>query len=801
MAVSPLVLPDTDAEPGKLTAAAGRFEDLGGRITGTGGDLHSQIRTGATSFSELIAGPIRNLADVNKASWQKAVQGSTWGAAVTTAWSGNVTEFRERREELMARWTAAANADFGVTLDAAQPGMAEVKAAERFNTEVDEKAAGVRGEIMREFQRAWNKLEQDASERTTELKSGPTKATLATLMETGALGWAGFNLWGAKSPTPLDGGEGKKLADRINAALKRGELPSAADLANLNALMAHAAFLQKNGGKLSGDELDFLRNLYRGLDRKDTAFSNLIRPNWLEVDGADPADVARVKATLANGLLALSDEDLGGGYDQLPVGIREILDDSPKEGMDKGDWGLGLSGLAGLMAATGGKYAAVKLKGGTEFSALATIRVSENMTEIGLAKDEKLARGLLDVAFRNDKAAGGILTGKYDGETEYGKDTAEFVMRSLWSRDWGDQGKTVAGLVDWIPDAMDGKDPAMRALAQKSAFEVYTTVTNTERTRWDESAFEWMTDGFGRAGSDPAAPLATRNPYVTNAFGDMIGHDLDDVFGAPSEGVKNGFENGRTTLDWETRERLFQIALADEKTADNLGKAVYARVIADAGGIENWSTGEAGAYGEKNGTLARLLDGGVARLDGDTGDGLNDAADATAAAKNDQRITRWANMGAAVLKEVVLAVPGVDKAGDLTKLGTKVFFELGKTGPGTAQTEGWWTSRDSGTTGGGATVPDWSGLHGQIARSAVEGGGLDPEVLKRSIAGLDETTRNGLQYDDLVGRDGRLRAWDDIPPEQRRAASAAYLDTLPKDDQAAIDKYMDMLLGERVWNK
>ncbi|GIG65905.1 TPR repeat region-containing protein [Phytomonospora endophytica] len=799
MAVSALILPDTDAEPGKLTTASGQFEDLGGRITGTGGSLHAEIRKGATTFSDLIADPIRDLAEKNKSSWQKAVQGSTWGAAVTAAWSENVTEFRTRRQEILDRWTAAAAADFGVTMDVTQPGMAEAKAAERFNAEVDEKGAAVKGELMREFQRVWNKLEEDAGERTTELKAGPTKATLATLVDTGALGWAGFNLWGAKSPTPLDGAAGKALADKINAALKRGEAPSAADMANFNALLAHAAYLQKNGGTLSAGERAFLSSLFSGLDRKDMNknFSNLITPGWLDAI-KDKAAADGLRAALGNGLLALSDERLGGGYDQLPEGVREILDAEQREGMNKGDWGLGLSGLAGLLAATGGKYAAVKLQGGAEFSALTTIRITQNLTDINIARDEKLALGALEAAFRNPRGAGDILTGKYDDITGYGKDTNEWMMRELWGRKWPDDGKTVAGLIDWIPGALDSKDPGLSELAAKSAFEVYTTTTNVEKTRWDESAFQWMTDGFGRVGSDPAAPLASRNPFVTGAIGDLIGHDLDDVFGDAKDGVETRLDGGKISLDWETRERLFEIAMADKGTADRLGKAIYADIIKEAGGIENWSPGEGQGFGSKNGTLANLLDAGLARLQADTGDGLNDATDAAKAAKDEQRVVRWANMGAAVLKEAVLAIPGVDKAGDMTKLGTKVFFELAKTAPGSAHTEGWWNLRETGTgISGEKAVPGFASLNGQVYRSVLEGSGAGYGDIEKHFNALDERLRGDLRMDDLIQRDGTLREWSEIDPERRRAASAIYYDTMTDRERAVVDQYLETFRGER----
>ena len=368
MAIPTLTLKDTDAEPGRLWTASLDFEDLGGRITGTGDDLHGSIRSGAKEFSDLIAEPIRDLADKNKGSWEKAVKGATWGAAVTSAWSTNVTEFRERRRELETRWAVALGSDFGVTMDQTQPGMAEVKAAERFNKEVDAAAATEHAAIMADFAKIWRKLESDAGERTNELKAGPTKATLATLMDTGALGWAGYNLWREMSPTPLDGDDGRRLADRINAALKNGELPSAADMANFNALLAHAAYLQKNGGKLSAGEVAFLRTLYNGLDKKGPYkdLSNLVDPAWYNSPGLDPEAVERFKAGIGNGLLALSDEDLGGGYDLLPGGIREILDDQEgdPDGFSAGEWGLGLSGLAGVMAATGGKFAVERLKGG-----------------------------------------------------------------------------------------------------------------------------------------------------------------------------------------------------------------------------------------------------------------------------------------------------------------------------------------------------------------------------------------------------------------------------------------------------
>ncbi|MEV0646883.1 hypothetical protein AB0I28_16620 [Phytomonospora sp. NPDC050363] len=799
MVVPALNLKDTDAEPGRLSTAALDFEDLGGRITGTGGSLHTQIRSGAKEFSDLIAEPIRDLAEKNRNSWQSAVQGATWGAAVTSAWSGNVTEFRERRKELLTRWSAGQVGDFGVTMDQAQPGMAEVKAAERFHKEVDAAAEAEHTAIMGEFRKIWQKLETDAGERTAELKSGPNKTTLATLMDTGALGWAGFNLWGAQSPTPLDGGDGTALAKKFLRYLKDGELPPGSTWADFNALMAHAAFLQKNGGKLTAGEREFLSEFYEYLNRegREDRTSQLFRHEfWNGEEGGE------LRALMGNGLLALSDEKIGGGIEYLPGEVRQTLENGEFEHdplHKDGPW-LGLVPLAGLVAAAGGVHAKVRLKGGKDFSALMTLRLTESVDGLGRGEDLELARQALSVVFRNDEAKGALLTGEYDDAARFGEHTPEAVMRNLFGADWGDDGKTAAGLIDWIPDGMDSKDDKFRDLATRSAFSVYTTITNPEPTIWKTSALEWATDGFGKVGSDPAAPMASRNPAVAGALGDMIGHDLDEVFAASAEGAKNGLKGGEITLDWDTRERLFQIAMADKSTADTLGKTIYAQVINEAGGVEKWSPGEAGGYGEKNGTLTRLLDEGLARLKADTGEGLNEAADAAKGAKDDQRIVRWGNMGAAVLKEAVLAVPGVDRGSDALKLGTKILFELAKTAPGAANTEGWWMQHESGTgISGEASAPGFSSFNGQVTRAAVDGGGVTVAGLGKSLDALDDKVRGGLEIGGLVGDDGKLREWKDIAPDQRRAATAVFTDVLTEAEREALNKYVFNITGERLW--
>jgi hypothetical protein len=147
-------------------------------------------------------------------------------------------------------------------------------------------------------------------------------------------------------------------------------------------------------------------------------------------------------------------------------------------------------------------------------------------------------------------------------------------------------------------------------------------------------------------------------------------------------------------------------------------------------------------------------------------------------------------------------IPGVDKGADALKLGTKIFFELAKTGPGAASAEGWWTVRESGTgIAGEASVPGYSSFNGQITRSVADGAGVGHDDLAKSIAGLDSRLRGDLTVDDLVNRDGTLRDWEDIPADKRRAASSAYLDTLPGDDREALSKYIEVLTGERNWGK
>ena len=796
---------DTDAEPGAINAATDEYYSIAGRISGTGSTLRAQINYGAMPWSDLVAEPIQKQKNFSASAWQRAMQGAVWGAGVSDAWHKNVFDFKKKRDDLIAEWQAAVAGNFGVTKSEYSFGhdMSDPKVSatvdKMYDGAVEQAAQAKLGELTGKFNALWKQLEKDGTERGQELKEGPTPENLKALVEAGALGWAGFNLWGNKSAVPVTDKDGKRLAELLKLAMKNGgKLPRELELelANLRAVADHAVWLQLNGGKLTKDELAYLKAFYDGIGGEakvvtENGVNKLVRTGalfnldkWF-ADGKFTDDQKHsIRYALGGGLLALSDEGIGGGFGMLPEDVRrEMGTEVPKyllkePGAVQDQWAAGLGLLAPVLSA-----ANPNMHAGKQFSADMILRSADYAMSLD-PKQRDVLQDFLGVGVRNKEASAAVLHGEYK-HSDYGKNTPEYVLRQLFSSNWSDKGQTASHLIDWIDEDMGSKDAATRKLAYQAGYDAFTTMTSIKDNGFGDSAFKHFLNRVdGHKGF-----LGVENPYVAQALGDIIAPRLLDTFATGTDGVANGLHGDRMTLDEATRIRVFELAMTDSKTADGLGSTIYARAIDDAGGLDAWKFGTAGRHGTENGRLIGLLDAAVDNIKGGTGPGLEDGKLAAQAAKDDARIVRWANMGAAVLKEVVTAHPAIDKGSAFVKTGSKVMFELAKTMPGVTNTEGWWTTavKDDGM-GGPATDMRYAPLHGQIGRATVEGMLSDPKsgLSTDDFRHIIKNTGNGLTESDLL-KDGHLKSWKDIPAGDRERAVEILENAIQK--QGKNDEY------------
>ena len=562
MAATPDI-PDTQADPGTIVTGAVQLNSVAATITGHSGDVYAAISSAALSFSDIIAGPIKDLANKNLAAWESAFQGLTYGASVTTYWSQNVQQFKTERSALVTEWDQAAAGSFGVHQPYVPGGATPQQAQEAIST-YNSQLAGAQNakatDITNRAHQLLEKLHGWANDRARQIQRDPTEADLRQLAQAGALSWGAYVAFGkqgdpsiAPPVTPADG-------QRAAYIIKNGGTPAELEWARrvLGLVNARAKYaLAHPGQKLSAGELGFLHGLW-GVLGKDLT--------WL--GGHDVPQ--SLLPELGDSLLALSNEKLGGGFDQLPPEIRSLVHDSAITGSSystapdanitevrinrEGEW----KGLFALFAGS-------SIEGGRQFSSDLTYRVNEiaatcdrvhnpdsgvTTTSSGLLDDRgPLVDGLqyvLGTSTRNHEANYDIITGKQGHE----------IITRLTNYNWNDNGAAASGLVEWI--AQDSQAPH-GSDTWKHARDAALVVIDAAG---DGKNYQTFIDG------------TTNNPVVARAYADVAGAYLSDFSEKTPDGDSRIEGDGSLALSTQDRARFLGLVATDRTALTGLAVKV-----------------------------------------------------------------------------------------------------------------------------------------------------------------------------------------------------------------------------------
>ncbi|GIG71428.1 TPR repeat region-containing protein [Phytomonospora endophytica] len=674
---------ETKANDAVVRANANNLNGLAGQITGRGSNLRGTIEKGAVEFSSIVSDPIRQRNADNMASWQEGTQAAIFGGTVLNGWAGEIKTFRLALEALEARYRTELNKIFEIGTGGPGEGAASTSRLQRQES--------LEGELTREATRLRGVFDDETEKRGGQMANGPTPEVLKELVGSGEMGWAAFNLWGVKAPVPLDAKDGEDLAEMLKNKIKNGEKLTDADrelLLQLQALTGHAAWLQKNGGDLTKNELAFLKAFYDGIGGKRVYGGGGMGGNhdminngalfqideWLKDGKLSAGDAALVRGAVGSGILALSDEGIGGGLDMLPETVQrlvntEINDDQIDGNNVASEWREGFGKLAPLLGA-----AAPGLVGGLAFSSRTTVRMAEFAHWLGGAEDkppfglkggvEHLAgmEQILDASTRNHEANQTVLTGGVRN-SEYGADTPEFVLRELFGQPWKDNGKSAAGLIDWIPGAATSDEPYERYLAGTSTASLIDVMTNTEKTHWDQPAFEFFTGAGGPLDGDINSPMGKLNPYVSREMGEIATtymQSFGGIDGSDSPKTQWGYmitdANGKEVwvndglqISENDRVRFFQLVAGDPVAGAKLGDDVMA-VIYDNSKTMAEHPELAGRLSAVNGQLFGNLANGLRNnaLDYVAGVESGQAGDTAKAIRGDTILSTWAGAGVSV---------------------------------------------------------------------------------------------------------------------------------------------------------
>lgn len=599
--------PDTAADPATIEAAAERFYKVAGTIVGRTGDLEAAFNTAATKFSDLVSPQIRQQGGYNVRDWREAANSAVYGAAVTKGWAADVQWFKDERAKLIAQWNAAAADDFGVRWKAPfetvpnevfdtpeqreRNHQARIDAAgEQKLSELNALAAGL-----------WAQFQERAGKRGGQLSGGPTPANQRSLIRQGLLGWAPYNIMGANAPLPINPKVAEKYAEQLKRYLKGDQKPDtdfAEIISALNAVLQQAKAQSKNGGKVNPELLTFLQQFYGGLDSvgkgqfpKTTSvldFADFANNPHLNSIFDNKQLVRDVLGTMGTGLLVLSNEKLGGGVARLPKSVRDVLSGAPgkdgwwtREEHRQQAWGFArkYADLTELL-----DDAAPKAVGGKEFSERLVGVLPDYFRGMDLAADtsfgndyyeqgptaprDEQAQTALDIANRNTEAKHGLLTGTAT-VPENTQMKAPELLKELYSHEWSDKGKSLAGLTDWIPDHAGSDDPVQRKMADEATAGLVNAVTDLGS---DPKTGTFSALAGGKGGKT-LFELGHNSPEVAQSFARVSNAYLDE-FGAPPRGQDTAADGKGLHLNTDDRARFWQLTVGDEKAAGLLADGI-----------------------------------------------------------------------------------------------------------------------------------------------------------------------------------------------------------------------------------
>ncbi|NYH51414.1 hypothetical protein HNR06_001003 [Nocardiopsis arvandica] len=622
-----LTLRTTDAIPALIRARTTDFEDLDARVLGDSENLQASLDGAAGQFTSILAWDISTLAAEDQQLWVDAAVALTYAADVSDMWADYVEEFRDGREELMEEWRSAvtdcegrvpgeyASSHITLTFPERKGFWSDEDTCRDLYDELVEKRTSIQGR----FDTLWTTYQEHAEEIGDMLEEGATKVNVQKLIDGGQANWAYYNLAPNRYTMLVDS---RELTEE-NAQEWAGELAGywSGDkpiddryhelMIMLGMITTNAMQAQQGGTGYREEEMDFLRTFYAELE--DGNHSGVIGvPDQMELGEFAQDDREHALGILGDGLLALSDHRLGGGYYDLPESVQFAAEEGFLMPSGDGASGYGTNGLAELL-----RHASDDMEAGYGLSNTLTMSMgmfAASGAVEGMNHSEEDITALLDVSTRNRDANHDLLAGEYvhplfadtekvDGETTYptleanGFDTPQgmidHVLEGLFTYDWDDDGESASGLFDWIAeDTMNGT-PEEQERAGHAAEGFIETVTRPE-------LFAALT-GVEKADGGADIPMGEVNPDVAlsmaevfHAYVDDFGVGTQDSGGAEfhTDASPNQFAfapDGNVLLvDDMNRVRFMELAMGDTDAASNMYASIEGRnaiVLNDA--LEN----------------------------------------------------------------------------------------------------------------------------------------------------------------------------------------------------------------------
>lgn len=568
--------PDPSMKVSELRAGARDIEMLERRVLGRADGLNDDIDSAAKEFTEVIKWDIVDRGDVDLTVWMDVSASLRFCAGITEEWADCVSEYKRERRRIINRWNDEAPGHESKLGDHSGPTFIWNKTT---GEKAEEDLENLKEELQNDEATAFNTLYTRSNELRGDLTDGPTPEAVQRLIDGGYSTWAYFNLGGDVESIPIDA-DPEEMANNV---LAYAEDPDGydGDITELTAILNNIALVavdrKNNGGTLTREELNFLRDFYDSLEEaggestRPPGVLNIAHNIGLNADIED--DIRNnLLGGLGGGLLVLSDESLLGGYDNLPQSVRNTVEGPAVNNPAPTGWFVEASTLANMLGNTnayvqGGEQFSVNLTQSTAYMLDGTTSdLPPQMTPWQL-------ESLIDVSTRNEDANHAILTGEgqYEHPT-HGLDT-QMTLRGLYTHGWEDGGEAVSGLTDWIWQQADGEEHEQMRAAE-AALGLILGLQGEGETNI-------FLDTGETVGENPNAAVTEINPelaesftsifatYIDN-FGISTGSETDTITIASKENANflPFFDQGDIvmSIDPNKREEFIQLLVANEDT-------------------------------------------------------------------------------------------------------------------------------------------------------------------------------------------------------------------------------------------
>ena len=606
----------TAANPDTIRERSEELDTLQARLLGRADDLGSTFYDTATQFTDLMAWGIGKQTDEELQIWKNAGAAIAYASSMVELWAQYVADFKEERSEQMSEWweflrnkkAEIPDKYQGDTITASHPekdGLGFLGDANKCRSIYDEVVAKV-ADLEERERTNYQAFEDHADEVADDLREGPTKENVQALIDAGINSWAFYNIDPSRytmmvDAIELDEADGQEWADELESYWsgdkpideRYNELMLMLSMVTTNAMQA-----QQGETSYREEEMDFLEAFYDALEEEGPNGRGVIGiPSVLEGEHLSDEEREHALGVLGDGVLALSDPEIGGGYEKIPESVRNAIDlpFAYHDGNHQGGMYADPLGTQESDARTMGDlselfaHSSDDLEGGYGFSTNLSLSLGTFMETWGSGSDpwvtsEELAE-LVDVASRNKDANSFLLTGEHvDGAEEpgvdYRSDYRDVAVEGILTYEWHDEGATARQITDWMAEDLNSDNPEDRVRAQKAFSGFMETITDPEMHSALTKTGVSVEEGESLYTN---ASFSQYNISLANSFADIFDShiysfstgEVVDAHGNPTTGIGE-YDPDRGFVEMGSLERanFMQYLAGNDETAARLVESV-----------------------------------------------------------------------------------------------------------------------------------------------------------------------------------------------------------------------------------